>query len=270
MKKIIRAIKAVSLIIKNPYLLNHILNSDTVWQNYLNNNHPTFNKGQQIDLLDLCPNFNEKITEISMLEGSSLITDFALLKTLAKRFANTSFFEIGTYRGETTVNIASVAEKCLTLNLSKQEIMNLGLSEKYADLHEFFSHGKENIKHIKGNSKEINFDKFNQKFDLIFIDGGHDYETVLSDTKNVFNHLIHEKSIVVWHDFAYNPEKLRPEVISAVLDGTPIEFRKFIHHVSNTMCGIFIREEIKANVLDYPSIPNKYFDIHIKAMPIEP
>jgi hypothetical protein len=44
-----------------------------------------------------------------------------------------------------------VAKESFTLNLSKQEISALGMAEKYANLHGFFSKGKENITHLFGN-----------------------------------------------------------------------------------------------------------------------
>src|SRR5690606_41176729 len=58
-----------------------------------------------------------------------------------------------------------------------------------------------------------------------------------SDTENVFKHLIHENSIIVWHDYAYNPEKVRFEVMQGILDGIPKKFHSNIYHVANTMCA---------------------------------
>ena len=62
------------------------------------------------------------------------------------------------------------------------------------------SRHKENVNIIKGNSnkvlKEISLDKF----DYVFLDGGHKYETVLSDLKNL-NNIIINNGIVLCDDY---------------------------------------------------------------------
>ena len=62
------------------------------------------------------------------------------------------------------------------------------------------SRHKENVNIIKGNSnkvlKEISLDKF----DYVFLDGGHKYETVLSDLKNL-NNIIKNNGIVLCDDY---------------------------------------------------------------------
>ena len=59
---------------------------------------------------------------------------------------------------------------------------------------------KENVNIIKGNSnkvlKEISLDKF----DYVFLDGGHKYETVLSDLKSLRNVVIN-KGIILCDDY---------------------------------------------------------------------
>ena len=104
-----------------------------------------------------------------------------------------------------------------------------------------------------------------EKFDLIFIDGDHHYEYVKSDTQKVFEHLLHDQSIVVWHDYGYDPEKFRPEVLAGILDGIPVDFRKNLYHVSNTMCAIFIRDQFPTSILQSPVTPDKAFKVKIES-----
>ncbi|QEC69030.1 class I SAM-dependent methyltransferase [Panacibacter ginsenosidivorans] len=268
MKKLSKTLKAIAAIIKNPWLLNNVLADDAVWQQYIEKSYQIKNGLPVVDINEISPNFSETLDCVAFLDGSSLPTDFALLKSLTKRFKDCSYFEIGTWRGESAINVAENCKECYTLNLSKEEIISLGLGEKYADLHGFFSKGKENIKHITGNSLTYDFKSVHKKFDLIFIDGDHRNEYVKNDTQKIFEHLIHEKSIVVWHDYAYNPEKYRPEVLAGILDGIPVAFRKNLYHVSNTMCAIFIREQFPASVLQSPVTPDKTFKIKIESRSI--
>lgn len=268
MKKFTKTFRAIFEILKNPWLLNNVLSDDIIWSNRLSKKYNLTNGFSVIEINHLFPNFKVTLKTFSFLEGGSLPTDIAILKLLALRIKNCSYFEIGTWRGESVVNIAEVAKECYTLNLSKDEILSLGLSEKYANLHGFFSKGKENIIHLEGNSLTYNFKNLNKKFDLIFIDGGHDYKHVKNDTEKIFEHLIHNTSIIVWHDYAYNPEKLRPEVINGILDGTPKKFHNNLYHISNSMCAIFIREEFKTKLFLTPTKPNKTFNINIETTTI--
>lgn len=268
MNKFRKTAKAITEIMKNPWLLNHVLADDSIWQKYLLKNYNLKNELPVVSIDELIPNFSETLDCVAFLDGSSLITDFALLKSLCKKFADCSYFEIGTWRGESVINVSENCKECYTLNLSQEEIMALGLSERYANLHGFFSKGKSNIHHLTGNSLNFDFKSLNKKFDVVFIDGDHRYEYVKADTEKVFNHLIHENSIVVWHDYAYNPEKQRPEVLAAILDGIPAEFRKHLYHVSNTMCAIFIREQFSTTELEEPVTPDKIFKVNIQSRKI--
>ncbi len=269
MLKIRKAIRAILLILKNPWLLNKVINDDTVWASFLCKEYGIKHGLPLVDIQTIDPGFSETVENFSFLDGGSLPTDIALLKNLCRRFASCSCFEIGTWRGESAVNMADVAEVCYTLNLSEKEMKESGLNRKYIDQYAFFSKGRENIVHLKGNSLTYDFESLGRKFDLIFIDGDHHFESVRNDTHKVFKHLVHEKSIVVWHDYAYNPEKYRPEVLAAILAAIPSEFRKNLYHVSNTMCALFIRENFTVSTLIPPTSPNKAFKIELNTTTIQ-
>jgi len=264
MKKITKFLKAIFLLIKKPSLINLILNNDYVWKNYLLKKHASKITLPVVQINELIPNFSGTLDVFSYLGGGSLPTDILLLKELSKQIKECSYFEIGTWRGESVINVATTAKECYTLNLSKQEILQLGLSEKYAGLHSFYSKTANNITQLYGNSIDYGFSALNKKFDLIFIDGNHTYEYIKNDTEKVFKHLTHENSVVVWHDYAYNPETIRPEVLSAILDGIPSELGDNLYHVSNTMCAIYTNRKLKSSLFEYPIIPTKNFKTSIK------
>ena len=264
MTKLQKIIKAISLLIKKPSLVNLIVNSDYFWKKHLINHHNKITSLPIIEIDELIPNFNESLNTFSFLGGGSMPTDIVLLKGLAKQINNCSYFEIGTWRGESAINVAEVANECYTLNLSKQEILELGLPKKYADLHGFFSKDKDNIYHICGNSINFDFKSLNQKFDLIFIDGNHKYDFVKNDTQKIFEHLVHNNTIVVWHDYAYTPELIRPEVLAGILDGIPTQYKNNLYQVSNSMCAIYINKQFKTSDFESPITPTKNFRLNIK------
>lgn len=264
MNRIKKVFGAFGAAVRNPWLLNNILSDDRAWLNYLQKQGYPVTGLPVVEWDTLFPDFSEKIETFAFLDGGSLPTDIALLKGLAKRFSACRYFEIGTWRGESVANVADVAKHCVTLNLSKQEMIEKGMSEKYAGLHGFFSKNRENITHAEGNSLTYDFAGMNQKFDLIFIDGDHHFDVVKSDTENVFAHLVHEKSIVVWHDYAYHPEKMRPEVFAAVYEGTPVEKRRFLVHVAHTLCAVYLPETLPTHPLSAPVTPRLKFQLEIK------
>ena len=264
MRKLLKAIKAIISAIKNPWLLNNILSDDLVWKEYLNKKYKTTINLPVIEIDELIPNFSETI-ELAFLDGSSLPTDIALLKSLCKKFDSCKYFEIGTWRGESVMNVAEVCDKCYTLDLPEGNLLQKKIDEKEIALHAFFSKGKENITQLYKNTLAYDFSDLREKFDVIFIDGDHHYEYVKNDTEKVFKNLIHDKTIVVWHDYAHSPETIRYEVLAGIVDGLPGDFRNNLYHVSNTLCAIFIREKIKSKMLQTPVKPNKKFRINIES-----
>jgi len=265
MNRLRKFFKAIRLIIRNPWLLKNVLNDEQVWKNYVIKTYHLQNGLPVIDINKLIPNSTEVIKPFAFLDGSSLPTDIALLKTLAKNINNCKYFEIGTWRGESVANVAQVAKECYTLNLSEAEMRNSGKPEDYINIHGFFSKHLSNVTHLKGNSKTFDYSQLNKKFDLIFIDGDHHYEFVKNDTQKAFESLIHDNSIIVWHDYGHNPEKIRWEVLAGILDEVPKEKHKNIYHVSNTMCALFINKKIEGKPLHFPTKPDKVFEVSIKS-----
>ncbi|MGN8224497.1 class I SAM-dependent methyltransferase [Gracilimonas sp. BCB1] len=216
-----------------------------------------------VDLQDLV-DINESIQNYTYLNGSSRPIDIALLMALCRKYENCNYLEIGSWRGESLVNVAKVASKCTSVSLSKDDMLSMGMNKKAADLQRLFSSETPNVTHIEANSLEYDFDQLNQKFDVIFVDGDHTYKGVKSDTMNAFKLLRNEDSVIVWHDCGGGFEGYRYEVISAIMDGTPPEKRNKIYRVSNTLCGIYTNQDLTSEFTDSPQTPNKVFSIDIK------
>ncbi|MEY8761013.1 class I SAM-dependent methyltransferase [Chryseobacterium tongliaoense] len=261
MSKIKKTVQAFQNIAQEPSLLNLILNDNEARKKEFLKKYPHLETLPQIRLSDLSEDFDETV-DLCFLDGGSLPTDLALLKTLAKGKKN--FFEIGTWRGESVWNVAKVIDDCTTFNLSKEEIITLGLNKKYAELHGIISKKNPKILHLEGNSKTFDFKGLNRKYDLVFIDGDHSYEMVKNDTQQVFQNLVHENSVVVWHDYAFNPEKIRYEVFMGILDGLPKAFHQNLYHVANSMCAVFIKGDFKTKPFQTLQEPEFLFEVNLK------
>src|SRR5690606_13932997 len=121
MNKLNKLIFALKQIVRQPHLLNLVLQENEIWQKEVAEKHHFPTGLPQLQLNDLFPGFSEKLESFSFLGGGSLPTDIALLKSLCRKFDNAQYFEIGTWRGESVRNVSDVAKKCFTLNLSKQQ-----------------------------------------------------------------------------------------------------------------------------------------------------
>lgn len=221
-----------------------------------------------VDINDVFTDFEEEISMSTFSFGNSLFTDYAIIKGFCKKFENCNYFEIGTWKGESVANAASVSEKAMTLNLPDDEVRKFKLPEDYLNLIGHFSKNLPNVIHLKGNSLHYDFSSLNQKFDVVFIDGDHHYELVKNDTEKVFKHLLHEKSIVIWHDYAFNPEQVRYEVFLGLLDGLPKEKHKDIYHISDSSVAVYMKGEFKTRALKWFATPNKSFQIKLKSYPV--
>ena len=260
MNKIKKAATALKNIASKPALLNLVLEENEHHQALLHKKYQKLNSLPQIEFSDLKEPFDGSV-ETFLLDGSSLPTDLALLKTLAQ--GKESYFEIGTWRGESVWNVSKHINDCTTFNLPKEEIDKLGMPKKYAELHGFLSKRNPVIKHLTGNSAAYDFKELGRKFDLIFIDGDHSYEMVKNDTAKVFESLVHENSVVVWHDYAHNPEKIRYEVLRGIMDGTPENLHQNLYHVANTLCAVFLAGSFKTKVFESPKTPEHLFEVKI-------
>jgi len=259
-----KAINALYQIIRNPWLLNKVLEEEKFWRKKVIKRHGLSDGLPVIRAEELFGDFTETVDSFAFLDGGSLPTDLALLKKLARRIPHCSYFEIGTWRGESVANVASVAEICFSLNLSEVELRKMGVNQRYIDLHRFYSRNISNINHLEGNTLSFDFQFLNRKFDLIFIDGDHHFKMVKNDTQKVFSHLIHENTVVVWHDYARDPETVRYEVLAGILEGCPPSFHQHIFHIAHTLCAVYIPGQTGGKRLDVPVEPSGAFQVDIR------
>ncbi|MGA7076617.1 MAG: class I SAM-dependent methyltransferase [Halobacteriota archaeon] len=218
-----------------------------------------------IDILDLFPDFREDLNTYSFLEGTSLVTDIMLLKSLARKFNPCSYLEIGSWRGESLVNVAEIADKCVAITLSEEEMREMKLSESFIRVHGIFSKENESIRMIYHNSQTFDFTQLNEKFDLIFVDGDHSYQGVLNDTKKVYDLRKNSRSVIVWHDYGFSTERVRYSVLSAILEGIPADKHQHLFHVSNTLCAVYVEgQKFKTYETKFPMVPDKVFSLQLQ------
>jgi len=188
--------------------------------------------------------------------GSLTLLETSILVTFAKCIKAKKIFEFGTYFGGTTKNLANNTNPFTKiyyldidiknmridnskLNLKKKNYLN---NEKINDnylmklqknkgsfkINELNNFNKKKIKLLKFNSLDFEGKNYKNQFDMIFIDGGHDLKTILSDTKNS-NIIAKKNAIIFWHD--YN-SKIHTSVSKFI---NKYGKNKTIYHIENTM-----------------------------------
>lgn len=186
---------------------------------------------------------------ISMLETALLIASANAVH--AKRV-----FEIGTFMGSTTLNLAlNIPEdgQVYTLDLDseaagglEQHPADAPLTETHlASRMDFAGSGVEGkISELRGNSVNFDFSPWHGSIDLVFVDGGHGLETVSADTENAFRLVARDRpSCVLWHDY-HNPEY--PE-LSAYLE--LVATARQLFHIEDTMLCAWFNEPLGSRLL---------------------
>ena len=163
-------------------------------------------------------------------------------------------FEFGTCSGKTTylmglnssddTRIVSITLNPYHLNsirkidkdnkVSFRNIINESVYDKF-----LFS-GKEVEKKIEiifQNSLNFDYNKYKKEMDLIFIDGGHTYSVVKSDSEKSFE-MINKNGIILWHD--YVPGKRSSKDIVKYLN--EISKQKKIYKIKHTSLCCFINK----------------------------
>ena len=160
-------------------------------------------------------------------------------------------FEFGTCSGKTTYlmalnssddtkittitldpnNVGSITKERKDSKVSFRNIKNESIYDNF-----LFSNTreKEKIDLIFQNSLKLDEKIFEKKIDLIFIDGGHTYSVVKSDSEKSFK-MLNTAGIILWHDYVPG-KKSSKDVVKYINE---ISKNKKIYHIKNTSICYF-------------------------------
>ena len=131
--------------------------------------------------------------------------DMCCILSLIKYHKPKNLLEIGTYYGHTT---KIISDKFPHLDITTTDpgdkiLLNNRPSNQNGEYLQQNEIGKmflgnNKIKLIKNDIHDIQF--FDEKFDFIFIDGNHSYNSVIKDTQLSLN-ILNTNGVIVWHDW---------------------------------------------------------------------
>ena len=155
MSKVTTGVAILKELARSPTSFSRVIDVDDAMRVYVEGTYGNPAGLPQLDLLDFMPTREETIAPYSFLEGQATVPDLVLLKSLARRRPGCRFLEIGTWRGESLANVASVADRCVSISLSPEEMRAMGLTQEFIDAHGFFAHELRNVTEVAENSHTL-------------------------------------------------------------------------------------------------------------------
>jgi predicted O-methyltransferase YrrM len=131
--------------------------------------------------------------------GTHSLKEVASLAYLARLTNPKKIFEIGTFRGRTTILLARNAPagcKLFTLDLPQSQVSHR-IGEAFANTDE-----AANIQQYAGDSRHFDYSQLAGSCDLVWVDACHDYDWVVHDTKSAFT-LCKSGCWIAWHDYRH-------------------------------------------------------------------
>jgi predicted O-methyltransferase YrrM len=152
----------------------------------------------------------------SRILGWSLdLPELVHIIAIAKHIKAKRVLEIGTFDGFTTLNLAANLDAdgiVLTLDLSAESEVRRSVFNACTQriVGSQFAQEMESrkIRQLWGDSTASDWSDFGSPFDLVLIDGSHDYRYVRSDSECAIKH-ISPGGCIVWHDYGYAPDVSR-------------------------------------------------------------
>ena len=157
-----------------------------------------------------------EIIEPHSKDGNVRLDELAIINGIIKKENPGRIFEIGTFDGRTTLNMAySSRDDCeiFTLDLpgddvdrTKYEIghydktlIDMQISGERITKSDLACKNK--IRQLTGDSATFDFTPYYNTVQLVFIDGAHNYTYVLEDSETALRLIGNGEGVILWHDY---------------------------------------------------------------------
>lgn len=156
-----------------------------------------------------------QVLEPDAADGNVSGYELLVLASLVQKLQPRACFEIGTFDGRTTLNLAANAPsdaRIVTLDLPPKELGRTSFAVAPGDA-QFIDkpvsgarfHGSPHaarITQVFGDSASFDYAPYEGRMDLVFVDGAHSYEYVKSDTRAALRLLRPTGGMILWHDYS--------------------------------------------------------------------
>jgi predicted O-methyltransferase YrrM len=160
----------------------------------------------RVPVADVLPDITDldvRLTRFIVAEGAPTVLELATICGLVRNLRATRVLEIGTSDGGTTLSLAANLPEdgiVTTVDLPADWKGNVTNHVGSVVGRRFRDRNCANIRQVFGDSTALDWSTFGGPFDLIFVDGGHEYDVVCQDSVNA-RRQVRPGGLVVWHDY---------------------------------------------------------------------
>lgn len=176
---------------------------------------PAFTSIPEVRLSELVPgDIAVQVLEPDGVSGNITAAEIIAITQLIRYYKPRRLFEIGTFNGRTTLNMAAnCAEdaEIYTIDLPKDMIDDTkfpiasgerGFVDKKTSGSRFSdTEWEKQITQLYGDSAAFDFSLYFNAMDFVFLDGSHQYKYVLNDSKMALKLIGSNNGIILWHDY---------------------------------------------------------------------
>ncbi len=154
-----------------------------------------------------------RLSQLDVAPGNVSLTELTVLAAICAARRPAAIFEIGTFDGRTTLNLAENSPpdaRIYTLDLPAAQIG--ATAHALAAGEDAFVRKRESgarfassphasrITQLYGDSAQFDFSPYRGAIDLVFVDASHAYEYVLADTRSALA-MLRPGGVILWHDY---------------------------------------------------------------------
>ncbi len=164
------------------------------------------------------PGCEIRVVELPENDGNITLQELSVITALVKQANPRTIFEIGTFDGRTTLNMAVNTGddgRIFTLDLPKEQLDSTRLhittgDRVFVDKPESGARFKSapvsrKITQLYGDSASFDFAPYFNTIDVVFLDGSHSYEYVRNDSEIGLQLLRNGHGTILWHDYTAWP-----------------------------------------------------------------
>jgi predicted O-methyltransferase YrrM len=185
------------------------------------------------------------------VDGNISAFELEIISKLVKLTRPRVLFEIGTFDGRTTLNLAAHSRpgaRVYTLDLPRAGIDEAGLplashDRKYINkpqsgLRFRGTDVEHKITQLYGDSAAFDFRPYHAGVDFLFIDGSHSYHYVLNDSRRALE-MVRGRGVILWHDYVSSGYVYWPGLVRALdeLHASDPAFRG-LKHIQGTALAV--------------------------------
>jgi len=191
-----------------------------------------------------------RIPEPTPQDGNVSALESLVIAGLTAACAPASCFEIGTFDGRTALTLAAncpEGARVFSLDLPAEQLETAALALEHADrayvdkpvvgVRLLGRPEARRVTQLLGDSASFDFTPYHGRMDLVFVDGAHHYDYVMSDSRQALKMLPAGRGIILWHDYGGWPGVTRA---LNQLQATDPEFQG-VRHIAGTSLACLIR-----------------------------